>query len=198
MTASAAFDLSQPGFAAQSTFRAVMDATALPGTLQPIAGVPDAVAPLSAEAAAIALALFDHDTPVWLDAGLAAVPEVASWLRFHTGAPIAATSKLAVFALVSDPMQLPPIDAFNLGTPEYPDRSTTIILQVQSLLDGPALTLAGPGIQDRKRFCVSPMSPELPGFVADNRTLFPRGVDLLFVAPRTVAALPRSIRAERG
>ena len=198
MNTATALDLSQPGFAAQATFRAIMDATARPGTLQPIVGVAADVSPLSAEAAAIALALFDHDTPVWLDPGLAAVSGVASWLRFHTGAPIVAKPKLAAFALISDPMQLPPIDAFDLGTPEYPDRSTTIILQVDNLEDGPALMLAGPGVRDRKRFCVSPMPPALPGFVADNRTLFPRGVDLLFVTKQTVAALPRSIRAERG
>ena len=86
--------------------------------------------PLTGEAAAIALALFDHDTPVWLDAALAAAPDVAAWLRFRTGAPIVTEPDAAAFALVCDPRGLPPFEEFNLGTAEYPDRSTTIILQV--------------------------------------------------------------------
>ena len=91
---------------------------------------------MSGEAAAIAFALFDHDTPVWLDAALAAAPDVAAWLRFRTGAPIVTDQAAAAFALVSEPARLPPFDEFNLGTAEYPDRSTTIILQVAGFAQG--------------------------------------------------------------
>ena len=41
--------------------------------------------PLTPELAAIALALADPDAPVWLDGPLAGAPEVAAYLRFHTG-----------------------------------------------------------------------------------------------------------------
>ena len=53
---------------AQSTFRSVMDAMARPGSVQrrsPRVGTPG---PLMRGTAAIALTLFDHDTPIWLDA----------------------------------------------------------------------------------------------------------------------------------
>src|SRR5262249_59851507 len=55
-----------PVLAAQSTFRAVLDAMAPPGSLQPITAPLTPPHPLCAGVAAIALTLCDHDTPVWL------------------------------------------------------------------------------------------------------------------------------------
>ncbi|MGY4355461.1 phosphonate C-P lyase system protein PhnH [Bradyrhizobium sp. i1.7.7] len=61
-----------PGFvdkvlSAQSTFRSVMDAMARPGSVQRIVPMAGAPAPTMRGTAAIALTLFDHDTPLWLD-----------------------------------------------------------------------------------------------------------------------------------
>ena len=52
---------------AQSTFRSVMDAMARPGSVQRISAVAGTPAAMMRGTAAIALTLFDHDTPVWLD-----------------------------------------------------------------------------------------------------------------------------------
>src|SRR5215470_12734578 len=135
---------SDPVMAAQAAFRAVLDATARPGKVVTIAQPLAAPAPLAPGAAAIALTLCDHDTPVWLDAQLAAVPAIAEWLRFHTSARITDDATNAAFAFVAD--ALPPFDGFNPGTLEYPDRSTTIVTQVESFAAGVELTLSGPGI----------------------------------------------------
>src|SRR5690349_16386388 len=135
-----------PVLQAQSTFRAILDALARPGTVQTLGEAVAAPPPLSAGAAAVALTLCDHDTPVWLDAGLRA-NDVADWLRFHCGCPIVESPRDAAFALVADVENLPPFDAFNLGTAEYPDRSTTIVLQVESFESGIDLAFEGPGIR---------------------------------------------------
>lgn len=82
--------------------------------------------------AAIALTLFDHDTPLWLDARMHETSDVVKWLKFHTGAPVVQDSSIASFALISDGGALPSLERFALGTSEYPDRSTTLILQVES------------------------------------------------------------------
>src|SRR5215469_16069832 len=118
-----------PVRASQATFRAVLDAMARPGTVQPIAAVPSAPPPLAAGAAAIALTLCDHDTPVWLDGDLRANPEVADWLRFHCGCPVIDDPGRAAFAFARGAM-VAAFEAFNLGTADYPDRSTTLVLQV--------------------------------------------------------------------
>ena len=89
---------------AQSTFRSVMDAMARPGSVQRIAAAAGAPAAMMRGTAAIALTLFDHDTPVWLDRrGWPATPDVAKWLKFHTSAPVVADSSISSFALIGDP-----------------------------------------------------------------------------------------------
>jgi alpha-D-ribose 1-methylphosphonate 5-triphosphate synthase subunit PhnH len=193
MTAAATPGFADPVLSAQSVFRAIMDATARPGSIRSIEGTASAPAPLSVGAAAIALTLLDQDTPVWLDEALAARPEVADWLRFHTGAPIVADASRSAFAFVGNAAQLPPFDAFDPGTPEYPDRSTTLVLQVESFTHGSPLALTGPGIRGRQLFRAEPLPVDFTERLAANRRLFPRGVDLLLVCGNAVAALPRSV-----
>ncbi len=180
---------------AQSTFRAVMDAMARPGTVQRITAWLDAPPPLTAATAAIALTLFDHDTPIWLDDAFASSPHIARWLRFHTSAPITAESRYATYALICDPLALPDFANFSLGSDEYPDRSTTLILQLETLAKGPALQLTGPGIKDSEILRASCLPADLAGRLSQNQKIFPRGVDLILVASDGVAALPRTTRA---
>jgi alpha-D-ribose 1-methylphosphonate 5-triphosphate synthase subunit PhnH len=130
---------------------------------------------------------------VWLDPALAASSETAYWLRFHTGAPIVAEPSQASFAFLADPAQAPPFDAFALGTAEYPDRSATLVFQVESLARGLGLTLSGPGIKGRSTLRAEPLPADFAQRSAANRVLFPCGVDLLMVTDAAVAALPRSV-----
>lgn len=179
-------------FAAQSTFRKVMDAMARPGTIQTIEQLAAAPAPLSPAAASIALTLFDHDTPIWLGAPFASSEAIASWLRFNTGCPIVGDQGQSAFALIGDLAVLPPLESFALGTPDYPDRSTTAVLQVASLMDGEALTLSGPGIRGTATLRAAGLPNDFVEQLSGNRVLFPLGVDLLLVAGQSIAALPRT------
>lgn len=176
----------------QSVFRAVMAALSRPGLA--VAFVPGVQPPrpLTPELAALALALADHEAPVWLDEGLAASPAVAAFLRFHTGARIVADPGDAAFALTVDPAGLLPFARFALGSDDYPDRSTTIVAAVDTLAGEPVLHLRGPGIPGRQTLSASPLPADLPARLAQNRALFPRGVDLLLVASGAVVAVPRS------
>lgn len=185
-----------PVFDAQAVFRAVMDAMARPGTVQafPVLAAPPA--PLSPGAAAVALALCDHDTPVWLDASLAASSAVKSWLGFHTGAPLARTPDEALFAIAALPGDLIALENFAQGTQEYPDRSTTLILQVRSLADGPGLVLQGPGIEKAAHCAPSPLPRHFVEQWKQNNQRFPRGVDVVLVAPDGVICLPRTTRIQ--
>jgi alpha-D-ribose 1-methylphosphonate 5-triphosphate synthase subunit PhnH len=197
MTAIAA-GFSDSVLGAQRVFRAVMDALARPGSIVRIAGLPAPPAPMSPAAGAIALALADYDTPLWLDQPLAAAGQVTAWLRFHTGAPITADPARAAFAFLADPARLPALETFALGTPEYPDRSTTLVLQVESFADGGAMRLSGPGIAGSQTFSAKPLALDFAARLAENRALFPRGVDLLLATQDEVAGLPRSVRVTAG
>jgi alpha-D-ribose 1-methylphosphonate 5-triphosphate synthase subunit PhnH len=185
--------LSDPVFAAQATFRAVLDAMARPGTIHSIEPTA-APSPLSPTAASVALTLCDHDTPVWLDAALRGSVPLTDWLRFHCNAPVVDRPRDAAFAFLSAPAALPPLSDFNIGTPDYPDRSTTIVIQVASLCTGTPFTLTGPGIPERRSFRVDPLPHDFANQLATNRAQFPCGVDLLLVGDGDVAALPRTVR----
>ncbi|UPK01146.1 phosphonate C-P lyase system protein PhnH [Bradyrhizobium sp. 170] len=183
---------------AQSTFRTVMDAMARPGSIQRIASAAGAPGGMMRGTAAIALTLFDHDTPVWLDGRMSATADVAKWLKFHTSAPVVADSSIAGFALVGDPQNLPSLDRFAFGSNEYPDRSTTLILQVESLTDGSVVELQGPGIDGTTALRALIQPRDLFERVTINAVLFPRGIDVVLVHDDAVVAIPRTTRLMRG
>jgi alpha-D-ribose 1-methylphosphonate 5-triphosphate synthase subunit PhnH len=183
---------------AQSTFRSVMDAMARPGSVQRIASEAGTPAGMMRGTAALALTLFDHDTPIWLDPAMSAASEVARWLKFHTSAPVVADSSMASFALVGDPQSLPALDRFAFGSNEYPDRSTTLILQVESLTDGAVIELQGPGIDGTAVLRASIQPRDLFERLTVNAALFPRGIDAVLVHDDAIVALPRTTRLVRG
>ncbi|KQX42066.1 hypothetical protein ASD04_18575 [Devosia sp. Root436] len=189
---------SEPVRQAQSSFRAIMDAFANPGTVQKFAHLAPAHGLLQGELVSTLLTLSDQDTPIWLSGKLRQTPGMEDFVAFHTGAPLVSETGHAVFAFAGAADELPDLDRFNPGTQEYPDRSTTIVLAVTAFAGGDELVIRGPGIRDQRT--ISPIG--LPrNFVAQwaaNRALFPRGVDLLLVAGGAVMGLPRSTRIAEG
>jgi alpha-D-ribose 1-methylphosphonate 5-triphosphate synthase subunit PhnH len=179
---------------AQSTFRSVMDAMARPGGVQRIAAMTGTPAAMMRGTAAIALALFDHDTPLWLDPLMSETSDVTKWLKFHTGAPVIGDSSVCSFALIGDAQALPALDRFAFGSNEYPDRSTTLILQVESLTQGPGFELRGPGIDGTAVLRARVQPADLFERLAVNAALFPRGIDVVLVADDAIVAIPRTTR----
>jgi len=196
MVASLAPAFAEPVLEAQSIFRSVMNAMSRPGIVLDLRTDLSPPVPLSAGAAAVALTLLDYETPVWLDRSLAEADDVSRWLRFHTGASITNDPQQATFALIADTVSAPDFGRFALGTPEYPDRSTTLILQVESLSDGHSMVLRGPGVNGVQMLSVAPLPDDVIGRMAQNRALYPRGIDVLLVTDHALAAIPRSTRIE--
>lgn len=163
-------------------FRAAMQAMARPGLIVDIGGaVPPA--PLSIAAGTLILTLCDPGTPLFL-ASDHDCNAVRDWVTFHTGAPLtgAATCSFAVGTWQA----LLPLGAYPIGTPEYPDRSATLIVEMPQLsATGPILR--GPGIKDSAALSL----PDIAAFQANART-FPLGLDFYFTAGARMAALPRT------
>jgi len=179
---------------AQSTFRAVMEAMARPGSVQRVVAAVGTPTPLMRGTAAIALTLFDHDTPIWLDPRMSETSEVAKWLKFHTSAPVIADSSICSFALIGDAGALPDLSHFALGTNEYPDRSTTLVLQVKDLTRGEVYEMRGPGIDGSAALQAIIEPKNLFERLAVNGSLFPRGIDVVLVADDAIVAIPRTTR----
>lgn len=173
-----------PAIQSAHAFRSVMEAMARPGRIMDIDGA-EPPAPLSPAAGAVLLTLCDAETPVHL-AGEADCGDVRAWLAFHTGAPLAGPSH-CMFAVGAWEALLP-LSAYPIGTPTYPDRSATLIVERADLAPSNA-TLTGPGIRQSAALAL----PEKKAFQA-NRALFPLGLDFIFTCGGRIAALPRSTR----
>lgn len=184
-----------PGFQdpvhdSQRTFRSLLNALARPGILQTAAPV---VPPLGLEpaCAAACLTLLDLETSIWLQPGLSNL--VKDWLLFHTGCRFIANPSMADFALIADLATAPDLEAFNWGSPEYPETSTSLLMQLPNLQEGAPITLEGPGILNSIT-----IAPQIPGEYWNQWRVmteaYPLGVDGWCLKGEQVLGLPRSTR----
>ncbi len=184
--------MTEQGFAnpvldAQRIFRMVLIALSEPGRVLPIDPActpPDTIDPA---AAAIALTLCDADTPIWLAPSMA---DAANFFRFHLGAPIVGAREALFLLARAD--ERPKLASLCTGTPEYPDRSATLILSVDHLDEGTGWQLSGPGIAGSHRFQARPLDGDFPAEWQANHARFPQGIDILFTARARIAGLARS------
>ncbi len=80
-----------------------------------------------------------------------------------------------------------------MGDPDFPDRSTTLIVQTSKLMDGP-YAFVGPGIPVMRSFGFAGAPDDFEHRWRMNRRTFPLGLDLIFVTQSQIASLPRSLR----
>lgn len=191
-----------PPLEAQAVFRIVLGAMAHPGRIMSVANgkggltMPTAPSRFHPAAFALALTLLDFETPVWPDQKLAADQPAIDALRFHCGCSITEDPAGANFALIGDALHAPPLSSFHQGTSEYPDRSTTVLMQVNDLDDTRGARLTGPGIKTESWLAIDGVSSDFWQQWSANHRQFPLGVDLIVIAGSRLVALPRSIRAE--
>ena len=186
--------IDSPGFAdpvhdSQACFRAVLDAMSRPGRVYTVATGVDAPAPLDPATASVLLTLLDAETPLFLDPAL---HPARDWIAFHCGAPFAQPGHAAFGAGLS----LPDLSPFPAGTDDDPEDGATLVLQLPSLHDGPALRLTGPGVDGSAILRPAGLPADFAARWAANHALFPRGADLILCAGTALAALPRSVRVD--
>lgn len=170
-----------PAIDAAHAFREIMTVMARPGHIATISGA-SPPAPLSVAAGIVALTLCDTDTPLFLGPTYDSA-DVRDWITFHTGAPFCGPDS-AMFALGAwDDL---PLHDFPIGTPEYPDRSVTLIVEQPKIIAQGA-TLRGPGID-------TTASLNVPNVLTHqmNHARYPLGFDVIFTSDTQIAALPRT------
>lgn len=178
-----------PVYDSQYIFKTILNSMAAPGTIQhitPLCEAPDTINPTTG---AVCLTLFDSDTRVWLSDQSASL---GNWLKFHCGCEIVHDQQKADFALIVKGSQLPDLESFSLGTPENPDKSTTIITEVESLETGSKYITQGPGIKDENSFSAQGLQLELVNHLMACKPLFPMGFDLIITAENSLASLTRT------
>jgi alpha-D-ribose 1-methylphosphonate 5-triphosphate synthase subunit PhnH len=188
---------SDPVFQSQAAFRALLAALSEPGMLQQVAGEITPPEGLATATATALLTLADYETPVWLPEALRNGP-AGAWLRFHCGATLVENPAEAAFAAIDGAADEPRLSAFNLGTDQFPDRSTTVIVQVTSLEGGPVLTLAGPGILGSRNIAPQGLRSGFTDELRENGALYPLGVDVLLAHGEGLIGLPRTTQIEEA
>lgn len=182
-----AFD--NPVFDSQNTFRQLLTAMSEPGTLVTLPQV-SANLTLAAGTVSTLLAMTDQDTKVWLDNP---TPETEAYLQFHCSAPFCKQPEQAHFAVITEVEKCPALDSFALGTEEYPDQASTVI--IETTFTGKTYRLQGPGIETSIEIKL-----HLPDSLLEQRQqlseLFPRGLDLILIDGSQALALPRTTFVE--
>jgi alpha-D-ribose 1-methylphosphonate 5-triphosphate synthase subunit PhnH len=177
---------------AQAAFRAVLEALSRPGQAVAV-GRPVKGLSLGPAMAHLLLALSDDDTPVWWQQPGSA----ADWLRFHTGASVAVRPGLAAFAVIDDVAAMPALDVFSPGSAAAPEHATTVLIELPSLGDGPAVEWHGPGIRDKQTVRLAGLPDSFWIQWQANHAAFPQGVDIVFTCANAALGLPRTTRVRR-
>ena len=132
----------RPAEEAARGFRGLLEVLARPGLILRLEGAAPP-APLSGAAGVLALVLLDGTTPVHL-AGGHDCPALRDWLAFHCGAPLVGAEEAAfAFGRWED---LQPVTRFAIGTPDYPDRAATLVIDCPRL-EAEGARLRGPDPQ---------------------------------------------------
>lgn len=190
-TAHLAQGFADPVHQGQQAFRALLEALARPGRIHRLPTLPEPVDGLGPAAAALALALLDFETPVWLDAHSRAA---AGFMRFHCSCAIVDQPARASFAFINGFDALPALADFALGSDAEPEESTTLVIEVAELRNDGPLALTGPGIERQHRLGVGGLDAAHLDERAALHELFPRGLDLFLTCGDRVCGLPRTTR----
>jgi alpha-D-ribose 1-methylphosphonate 5-triphosphate synthase subunit PhnH len=177
----------------QQAFRLVLDALSRPGQPQALGAELPGV-PLGGAMARLLLSLCDDETPVWWQ-GEAKI--LQNWLRFHTGASVAADKNSASFAVIKQLDTDLALKDFALATAEFPERSSTLLIELPALSGGQDLEWRGPGIANVQRVSLQGLTADFWLQWQTNQALFPQGVDIIFTCGNSVLGLPRTTRVSQ-
>ena len=181
-----------PALSSQEVFRGALEALSRPGRIVRIGAELQTPPGLNRAAAALALALLDQDTRLWLAPSHGGA---GPYFRFHAGCILVQEPAEADFALLAA-RELPPLGTFAPGSDEYPDRSAMLFIEVEGLAAGDGWTLSGPGMRAPTRLRVDGLGPQFLPQWAENHHSFPRGIDAYLACGDLLCGLPRTTRIE--
>ncbi|WP_229169660.1 phosphonate C-P lyase system protein PhnH [Bradyrhizobium altum] len=184
-----------PVLDSQDAFRTVLSCNAYPGRTFTLSRSVDGPSPFCIATAALCLTLLDFETLVWLEDEVR-TDKIVDWLTFHCGSPLTKDHREAQFAIVANAQSIPSLLEFRTGEIESPELSSTLIVQVPSLVDGPVTRWSGPGIRDSICPRIGGLSAQLWLDREMTRELYPRGLDVFFTSGSSIVGLPRTTNVE--
>ncbi|KFA98598.1 phosphonate C-P lyase system protein PhnH [Vibrio sp. ER1A] len=193
----------------QQCFRLLLKAMSEPGEIVTLE-MSEGFGAMHKAATQTLLSLSDNATPIWLSESHLKDAAIRENIRFHCGSPVTERQNSASFAVIAE-QDLADFDwnnaTFSLGCEEYPDQSTTVIVELGSLTNGSdanpskgglTLTLSGPGIESKSVLNIGVASKAFQHFLQGRQEhfAFPLGMDLILVNDESIACLPRTTLVE--
>ncbi|NOH28171.1 phosphonate C-P lyase system protein PhnH [Vibrio mediterranei] len=193
----------------QQCFRLLLKAMSEPGEIVTLE-MSEGFGAMHKAATQTLLSLSDNATPIWLSESHLKDAAIRENIRFHCGSPVTERQNSASFAVIAE-QDLADFDwnnaTFSLGCEEYPDQSTTVIVELGSLTNGSdasppkgglTLTLSGPGIESQSVLNIGVASKAFQHFLQGRQEhfAFPLGIDLILVNDESIACLPRTTLVE--
>jgi len=175
------------------SFRTFLDAMSRPGTVHNIPVDPEGPRQLKIGSALALLTLCDHESPIWLCESLN-IDEVQEFIRFNCSSPITTKKADAMFAVFDGMPDFNGLNEFSIGTADYPDRSLTMVIQVDTLSEDLGVALKGPGIKSVNYLKVEGVNDEFWIWWRTNNSRFPLGIDVILASDNAIAALPRTVQ----
>ncbi|MEL6688532.1 MAG: phosphonate C-P lyase system protein PhnH, partial [Pseudomonadota bacterium] len=121
---------------------------------------------------------------------------VEGWFRFHCNCPLVEDGQQSGFAIADALSDALDFYGFYIGDAKYPDRSTTLILQVENLEAGEEISLQGPGIPGTRKVNISGLPDHFWTWRKDNHKEFQLGVDVMLTSGSKLLGLPRTTRRD--
>jgi len=175
-----------PSHLSAQNFRSLLQAMAMPGTIETLVTFQKPTG-LSDAMAATLLTLCDAETNLFL-ADTYHNDEIKQWVGFHLNAPITSAQDADFF--IGSWKDLEEKPSVKTGTDQFPDRSATFIIDV-SKLENTGLRLTGPGIKSHSFLSLPNAKP-----FTENQKSFPLGNDYYFCFENHIAAISRTTFVE--
>ena len=172
----------------QNMFRTMLKAISFPGSIFTVPENLETDNVIYSSTANIIFTLFDIDTKIFIDSEK--ISKIQNFITFNTNANCIEKSNHCDFAIIQNKEFN--IENFNLGTDEYPDNSSTIIIEVEDLINGEELIIEGPGIEKTKSISPTNLPKNFQSQWQNNNFIFPRGVDLILTCKDDFFCLPRT------
>ena len=180
----------------QKLFRQLLDCMSRPTSIQYLEADLQVPKPLLLATALSAFSLFDQQVSFYHSLGERIISE---YLTQNTGA-METKPSIADFVILDGSIYAVDLTLLKQGSPEYPDESASIFLQVERLSKTPLgasweITATGPGINASDKLYVQGLKENYLEVLSDINSTYPQGIDLyLSSSENSICGIPRSIQ----
>ena len=188
----------------QASFRALMSAMAEPGLWRSLVLTAEPIPDEPAGLLSLALVLLDSEVSFYSKE----FPQTNEAIRFYSGSCVQSAAKADFLFLTAENLRLKEQDdqllsflgSLKIGEELAPEKSATLVIALDhsanSINSGmsKALILEGPGISAERQISDLGLSSLFWSWRRQQQSVYPLGVDLLFIHHAKVLALPRSTR----